>query len=122
MDLAKAKRLSRQARHERVRKKVVGTPERPRLNVFRSQKHFYSQIVDDVNRKTLLSLSTLSSDVRGRLKKAANKEAAGILGRALAEKAKSLKIAAVVFDRGGYLYHGRVKQFADEARKGGLKF
>jgi large subunit ribosomal protein L18 len=105
-----------------VRDKVLGTPERPRLNVFRSLKHFYCQIVDDTKGATLLSLSTLSPGVRETLKNAGNKAAAKALGKVLAEKAKAMQISGVVFDRAGYRYHGRVKEFADAARQGGLKF
>ncbi|MCX7803576.1 MAG: 50S ribosomal protein L18 [Planctomycetota bacterium] len=122
MNPNKAKALSRKARHERVRKKVFGTPERPRLNVFRSLKHFYCQLVDDTNGRTLLTLSTLSPEARGALKNTGNREAAGTLGKLLAEKAKGIGVTAVVFDRGGYKYHGRVKEFAEAARKGGLAF
>ncbi len=122
MNPNKMKALSRKARHERVRKKVFGTPDRPRLNVFRSLKHLYCQLVDDLSGKTLMSLSTLSPDVRGAIKNPGNKDAAGTLGRLLAEKAKEMGVSSVIFDRGGYKYHGRVKAFAEAARKGGLAF
>ena len=110
-------------RHRRIRKKIVGTKERPRLSIRRSINHLYAQVIDDTVGKTLVSLSTLSPDVKGSLKKSAgNVKGANVLGTAIAEKCKKEGITKVVFDRAGYLYHGRVKALADAARKGGLSF
>jgi len=108
-------------RHRRVRKKVQGAAERPRLNVFRSSKHIYAQIVDDVKGHTLAAASSLSKELE-QLKTGANKTAARAVGKLIAQRAKEKNITQVVFDRGGYLYHGRVKELADGAREGGLKF
>ena len=107
-----------------MRAKILGTPERPRLSVFRSLKQMYAQLVDDLNRKTLASLSTQSAAVREKLagEKKAKGERAKVLGKALAELARSKGIEKVVFDRNRYRYHGRVKALADGAREGGLKF
>lgn len=106
-------------RHRRVRGKISGTPERPRLNVFRSNKHIYAQIIDDVNGVTLAAASSVEKgfDANG-----GNKDAARKVGQMVAERAKDKKIEEVVFDRGGYLFHGRVKELADGARESGLKF
>jgi large subunit ribosomal protein L18 len=113
----------REKRHMRIRKKIVGTKERPRLSVRRSINHLYAQIVDDTDAKTLVSISTLSPDVKGKLAKSAGTvKGASLLGAALAEKCKKEGIVKVVFDRAGYLYHGRVKALAEAARKGGLSF
>ena len=106
-------------RHKRVRAKISGTPERPRLNVFRSKQNIYAQIIDDVNGVTLVSASSLEKDFEG---SGSNCEAAKKVGEAIAERAKAKGIEAVVFDRGGYLYHGRVKALAEGAREGGLQF
>lgn len=111
---------NRLARHKRVRKKVQGTPERPRLAVFRSDKHLYVQVIDDINHKTIAQASTLDKSLG--LDKTHNKEAAKKVGEAIGEKLKSMNIEEVVFDRGGYIYHGRVKELADGARSAGLKF
>ncbi len=114
----------RERRHRRVRGKVNGTSERPRLVVHRSLKHIEGQVVDDVSGRTLVGLSTLSADLKGqKASEGHNKtEASRSAGKALAEKARELGITRVVFDRGGYLYHGRVKAFAEGAREGGLDF
>ncbi|WP_027718580.1 50S ribosomal protein L18 [Desulfovirgula thermocuniculi] len=112
----------RKKRHLRVRKKVFGTAERPRLNVFRSLKHIYAQIIDDERGVTLVSASTLSPELRGQLKTGGNVEAAAAVGRLVAQKALERGIKKVVFDRGGYLYHGRVKALAEAAREAGLEF
>ena len=112
----KAQRLKR---HKRVRGKVSGTPEMPRLNVFRSEKHIYAQIIDDVNGVTLCSASSVEKDFEGL---GSNKEAAKKVGMMVAERAKSKGIDNVVFDRGGYIYHGRVAALAEGAREAGLKF
>ena len=106
-------------RHKRVRSKISGTPERPRLNVFRSGTNIYAQIIDDVNGATLVSASTVEKEFEGA---AGNCEAAKKVGLLLAERAKAKEIEEVVFDRGGYVYHGRVAALAEGAREGGLKF
>ncbi len=112
----KAKRLRR---HKRIRAKVSGTPERPRLNVFRSERHIYAQIIDDTTGVTLCSASTVEKGFEGL---GSNKEAAKKVGMAVAERAKAKGIDTVVFDRGGYIYHGRVQALAEGAREGGLEF
>ena len=116
----KAVRLQR--RKWRVRASVSGTAERPRLSVFRSDKHIYAQLIDDVAGKTLAAAGSTSQEVRGELKNGGNIAAAKLVGKAIAEKAKSAGIAAAAFDRGGRMYHGRVKALADAAREAGLKF
>jgi len=110
---------ARKKRHKRVRGKITGTPERPRLNVFRSEKHIYAQIIDDTQGVTLCTASSLEKDFEG---SGSNKEAAGKVGKQIADRALKKGIENVVFDRGGYLYHGRVKELAEAAREGGLKF
>ncbi len=112
-------KAARIKRHKRVRAKISGTPECPRLCVFRSAKHIYAQIIDDVNGVTLASASTLEKDFGAY---GGNKEAAAKVGKLVAERALEKKIETVVFDRGGFLYTGRVKELADGAREGGLKF
>ena len=109
----------RQKRHTRVRGKVSGTSERPRLNVFRSETNIYAQIIDDVAGNTLVSASSLDKEIEGN---GGNKTAARAVGKLVAERAKAKGIDTVVFDRGGYLYHGRVKALAEGAREGGLQF
>lgn len=116
------KNENRMARHKRVRKKISGTPERPRLNVFKSARNIYVQIIDDINRVTLVSASTLDKDINLEGAYAGNKEAAKKVGELIAKKAAEKGITEVVFDRGGYLYHGRVKELAEGAREAGLKF
>ena len=111
----------RHFKHERVRKRVSGSAARPRLNVFRSSKHIYAQLVDDVTGHTLAAASSLSKELDA-LKSGANKKAAREVGKLIAQRAKIKNIANVVFDRGGYVYHGRIKELADGAREGGLKF
>lgn len=113
------KNVARLKRHLRVRAKISGTPECPRLDVFRSAKHIYAQIIDDVNGVTLCAASSLEKDfdVAG-----GNKEAAKQVGVAIAKRAADKGVSQVVFDRGGYIYHGRVKELAEAAREGGLKF
>ena len=113
------KNAMRLKRHVRVRGKVSGTPERPRLNVFRSNANIYAQIIDDVNGVTLVSANTLEKDFEGA---AGNCEAAKKVGAVLAERAKAKGIEEVVFDRGGYIFHGRVAALAEGAREAGLKF
>lgn len=112
----------RLAKHERIRKKVVGSSDRPRLCVHRSLKNFYAQIVDDTTGKVLCGVSTLNKDVAGKIKSGSNIEGALILGKEFAVLAKKKGVTKVSFDRGGYLYHGRVKAFADAARENGLEF
>ena len=113
------RQLERARRHARVRNKISGTAERPRLCVFRSNTNIYAQIIDDVAATTLVSASTLDKEVKT---KHANKEAAKELGTLIAKKAADKKIETVVFDRGGYIYHGVVKSLAEAAREGGLEF
>ena len=111
---------NRKARHMKVRNKISGTPARPRLNVYRSSKNIYAQIIDDVNGTTLVSASTLDKDLDAN--NGGNKDAAKLVGEAVAKKALEKGIEVVVFDRGGYIYHGRVKELAEAAREAGLKF
>jgi large subunit ribosomal protein L18 len=108
----------RQRIHERIRRKLAGTEERPRLNVYRSLNHIYAQVIDDQKGETLVSASTLSLN----LKTGGNVAAAKEIGKAVAERAREKGIKKVVFDRGGYLYHGRIKALADAAREAGLEF
>jgi large subunit ribosomal protein L18 len=108
--------------HDRIRRKVSGSPDRPRLCVYRSSRYIYAQIVDDSQGKTLASASTIEKDLRGECKGTGNIEASKLVGRKIAERAKNKGIEAVVFDRGGYIYHGRVKAVAEAARESGLKF
>ena len=111
---------SRRRRHHRVRTKVRGTAQRPRLSVFRSTKHIYAQLIDDVNARTVASASTMEKDARGGT--TANVAAAKSVGQRLGERAKAAGITSVVFDRGGFRYHGRVAAVADGAREAGLEF
>ena len=113
------RKMERTRRHIRVRRKISGTQDRPRLCVYRSNSNLYVQIIDDVAGNTLVSASTLDKEVKT---KHANKEAAKELGTLIAKKAADKKIETVVFDRGGYIYHGVVKELAEAAREGGLKF
>ena len=112
----------RQKRHRRVRKKVSGTAARPRLNVFRSLCNIYAQIIDDSTAATLVSASTIDPEIRGKLKTGGNKESAKLVGEAIAKRALEKGVKQVVFDRGGYQYHGRVQSLADAAREAGLEF
>jgi large subunit ribosomal protein L18 len=114
------KNKTRKRRHARVRAKIAGTAARPRLNVFRSNKHLYAQLIDDANGVTLASASTIEKDFG--LESTGNQEAAAKVGELLAKRATEKGVASVVFDRGGYLYHGRVKALADAARENGLQF
>jgi large subunit ribosomal protein L18 len=116
------KNKSRLARHRRVRKKVAGTTERPRLSVFRSSKHISVQIIDDTQNVTVLSASTQEKSVRAEVGNGGNVDAAKRIGTLIAERAKEKGITKVVFDRGGYLYHGRIQALADAAREAGLEF
>jgi large subunit ribosomal protein L18 len=108
--------------HKRIRKKVIGTADRPRLCVHFSGKHVYAQVVDDGAGKTLIAAATTESAVLGKNKATANRASAEMVGKTIAERAKAKKIDNVVFDRGGFIYHGKVKALADAAREGGLKF
>ena len=114
------KKANRAKRHLRVRKKVSGTPERPRLSVYRSEKNIYAQIIDDINAVTLVSASTFDKEVD--VKVGGIKEAAKLVGELVAKRALDKGITEVVFDRGGYVYHGRVQTLAESAREAGLKF
>jgi large subunit ribosomal protein L18 len=120
------RKLSRDAHrrrvHERVRTKVTGTTERPRLSVYRSLGHIYAQVIDDHSGKTLVSASSVDTDTKKNLKGGGNVAAAKVIGKAIAERAKAAGVTKVVFDRGGYKYHGRVKALADAAREAGLQF
>jgi large subunit ribosomal protein L18 len=116
----KQKRLQR--RKWNIRSRIFGSPERPRLSVFRSDKHIYAQLIDDFAGKTLAAASSAISDVRGDLKNGGNIAAAKQVGKAIAERAKSIGVSKVAFDRGGRQYHGRIKALADAAREGGLSF
>jgi len=113
------KNAQRQKRHVRVRGKISGTPERPRLSVFRSNANIYAQVIDDVNGVTLAAASTVEKEFEGAT---GNKEAARKVGKAIAERAKAKGVNTVVFDRSGYLYHGRVAELAEGAREAGLEF
>ena len=116
------KEALRRKRHKRLRYKVAGTAERPRLNVSRSLQHIYAQLIDDVTGTTLATASTVDAGLRAALKTGGNVEAAKAVGKLIAERAQEKGVSAVVFDRGGYKYHGRVQALADSAREGGLKF
>jgi large subunit ribosomal protein L18 len=118
----KDKNMRRQRRHLRVRKKIFGTSEKPRLCVFRSLNHIYAQVIDDSNMVTLASASTVEPTFRSEGKAGGNIEGAAWVGKTVAKRALERGINKVVFDRGGYLYHGRVKALADAAREGGLDF
>jgi large subunit ribosomal protein L18 len=120
--VALSKEQSRIKRHQRIRKRLQGTGEKPRLSVYKSLNHIYAQLIDDTAGKTLLSASTLEKEIRTDLKHGGNLEAAKKVGASLAEKALGKKITTVVFDRAGYRYHGCVKALADAAREQGLKF
>lgn len=109
-------------KHDRVRKKIEGTAERPRLNVFRSLKNIYVQVIDDSTGNTLVAASTLDEALKGKLEHSGNKSAAKEVGKLIAQKALDKGIKQVVFDRGGYLYHGRIKELAEGAREAGLDF
>ena len=110
-------RAARARRHRRIRVKLSGTAQRPRLNVFRSLQHIYAQVIDDTSGTTLAAASTLGAEVSG-----TKSERARAVGKAIAERAKEKGVTTVVFDRGGYMYHGRIKALADAARESGLEF
>lgn len=113
---------ARQRRHSRVRKRISGTNHIPRLSIFRSLKHIYAQIIDDVSGRTLISASTLDPDIRAQVTELNKTQQAQLVGKHLAEKALSNGVTQVVFDRAGYQYHGRIKALADASREGGLEF
>ncbi|MGY2946575.1 50S ribosomal protein L18 [Thermostichus sp. MS-CIW-39] len=119
-----SRKITTQRRHRRIRRKVFGTAERPRLAVFRSHRHIYAQVIDDVAQHTLASASTLDTELREKFKETgtATQEAAALVGRSVAERALQMGISRVVFDRGGKLYHGRVQALAEAAREAGLQF
>lgn len=118
----RTRRESRQRRHHRIRRTVMGTPERPRLSVFRSNEHIYAQVIDDTKHHTLVAASTLESDLKSTLDSGANSSAATEVGKLVAQRSLEAGITKVVFDRGGNLYHGRVKALAEAAREAGLDF
>ncbi len=122
MDAAKNRAAGRRRRRRRVRKKVFGEPERPRLSVFRSLNHFYAQVIDDVAGHTLAAASSLSKELRKKVKSGGDVGAAKAVGELLGRKAKKAGIVKVALDRNGYKYHGRVKAFAEAAREAGLEF
>lgn len=117
-----SRKALRAIRQQRVRKKINGTAERPRLNVFRSLQNIYAQIIDDEKGATLVAVSTLAPELKGKLSSGSNANAAAAVGKLLAEKAQEAGIKQVVFDRAGYVYHGRIKALADAARAAGLEF
>lgn len=120
MKLTRSQSIAR--RHRRVRRKVFGTPERPRLAVFRSSEHIYAQVIDDTAHHTLVAASTLDPQLKSELKSGANCSASVAVGKLIAARLQELGIEKVVFDRGGNLYHGRIKALADAAREAGLDF
>ena len=122
MDHQKAKHKRQLRRRRHVRKKITGTSERPRLTVFRSSKHIYAQLIDDLQGVTLASASSLVPEIHAAIPYGGNAKAAGVVGKKLAEVAKAKGINKVAFDRGHYRYHGRIKALADAAREGGLQF
>ena len=116
------RRDARIRRHYRLRAKVVGTPERPRLAVFRSLTNIYAQVIDDAKGHTVAAASSLDPDIKDKLAKLKKADAAKLVGQAIAERAREAGVSVVVFDRGGYMYHGRVQALAEGARAGGLVF
>ncbi|HRX57553.1 MAG TPA: 50S ribosomal protein L18 [Eubacteriales bacterium] len=116
------KNAVRAARHRRQRKNIVGTPERPRLNVYRSSTHIYAQVIDDAAGNTLVAASTLDAEIKGKLEGKSKVEQAALVGELIGSRAKDKGVTKVIFDRGGYLYTGRVAALADGARKAGLDF
>lgn len=122
MDRAKRKRERRQRAHKRVRRTVSGTHERPRLSVFKSLKYTYAQVIDDLKGETVAQASSAEKDIQKAAKEGKRLDAARLVGEAVAERAKQAGVERVVFDRGGYIYHGRVRQVAEGARKKGLQF
>ncbi|HIK26777.1 MAG: 50S ribosomal protein L18 [Oscillatoriaceae bacterium SKW80] len=116
------RRESVQRRHKRIRRQIFGTPERPRLAVFRSNQHIYAQVIDDTKHHTLVAASTVEPTLKSELKSGANCTASVAVGKLIAQRCRSAGITKVVFDRGGNLYHGRIKALADAAREAGLEF
>ena len=122
LKMKKNRRIRRERRHNRVRKKVKGTAEKPRLCIFRSLNHIYAQVIDDIKFHTLASASTLDPEIRAEIKEKTKTEVAEKVGLLVGERAKEARVTKVVFDRGGYKYHGRVKALAEGVRKAGLLF
>ncbi|MFO7697562.1 MAG: 50S ribosomal protein L18 [Anaerolineae bacterium] len=122
MSSVQSTREARERRHRRVRSKVEGSSERPRLNVFRSLKHIYAQVIDDAVGNTLASASTIDGELSAQCAGMNKTDCARLVGKVIADRAKAAGVSAVVFDRGGYQYHGRVKALADAAREAGLEF
>lgn len=120
--MAVKSRVARQRRHRRIRARIAGTADRPRLNVFRSLEHIYAQLIDDQAGNTIVSASTVDKNLQPDMAGKTKKEQATLVGKVVAERAQAAGIKQVVFDRGGYLYHGRIKALADGAREGGLEF
>jgi large subunit ribosomal protein L18 len=120
MALNRAKK--RKMRQRRVRRKLKGSPERPRLCVYKSGRHIYAQVIDDIGGKTLVAASTLSPELKAKIKSAEDKDAAKEVGKLVAEKSRAAGVSRVVFDRNGFLYHGKIKTLADAAREQGLEF
>ncbi|MCC6799255.1 MAG: 50S ribosomal protein L18 [Anaerolineae bacterium] len=120
--MSEKSRIARKRRHARVRARISGTAERPRLNVFRSLGHIYAQVIDDTRGHTLASASTIDRDLRDQVEGKGKSEAAKLVGQLVAQRAQQAGIKTVIFDRGGYRYHGRVKALADGAREAGLEF
>lgn len=116
------RKATRLKRHMRIRRRLVGSTERPRLCVYRSNKHIYAQIVDDTSAKTIVFAGTLDTELKGKVAKTWDREAAKAVGELIAKRAKEKGISDVVFDRGGYIYHGRIAAVAEAAREAGLKF
>ena len=122
MDSKVSRSKVREEKHRRMRRHIIGTPERPRMAVFRSNNHMYVQIIDDVAQTTLVSASTLQKDVKEKLEKTNDVAAAAYLGTVIAKKAQEAGIKSVVFDRGGFIYQGKIQALADAAREAGLEF
>ncbi len=120
--MSEKSRVARERRHRRVRSKISGTPERPRLNVYRSLTNIYAQVIDDVAGRTVVSASTIDRELRAQIDGKSKTEAAKLVGELVAERAQQAGVTQVVFDRGGYKFHGRIKALADGAREKGLKF
>jgi large subunit ribosomal protein L18 len=122
MNKFQAKRVAQKRRERRVRSKIFGTADSPRLSVHRTNANIYAQLIDDVDGKTICSASTLSSEFRATGKVGSNKEAAEFVGKLIGQRAQAAGVSSVKFDRGGHIYHGRIKALADGAREAGLKF
>ncbi len=122
MIIKEPRNATRKRRHKRIRRKVSGTSERPRLNVYRSLQHIYAQIIDDQKMCTLVSASSLEPEIKKELNSGTGKEVAVKVGELIGKRAKAADISQVIFDRGGYLYHGRVKELAEAVRKEGIEF